>query len=46
MEKYSKIPNKMYKHSVQQNVQQTVHNNYVTLLIKQFVFTKLVESLN
>ena len=31
----------MYKDLVQQKVQ----NNYVTLLIKQFVFTKLVESL-
>ena len=39
----------MYKHSmqqkVQQKVQQTVHNNYVAPLIKQSVFTKLVESL-
>ena len=31
----------MYKNLVQQKVQ----NNYVTLLIKQFVFTELVESL-
>ena len=30
---------------VQQNVQQKLHNNHVALLIKQFVFTKLVESL-
>ena len=26
-------------------MQQKMHNNYVALLIKQFVFTKLVESL-
>ena len=53
MEKYKIISSKMYKHLVQQkvqqkaqqNVQQKVHNNYVALLIKQFVFTKLVESL-
>ena len=31
---------------MQQIVQQIVRNNYVSLLIKQFVFTKLVESLN
>ena len=31
----------MYKHLVQQKVQ----NNYVALLIKQFVFTKLVDYL-
>ena len=30
---------------VQQKVQQKVHNNYVALLIKQFVLTRLVESL-
>ena len=41
MEKYNKISSKMYKHLVQQKV----HNNYVSLLIKQFVFTKLVETL-
>ena len=39
----------MYKHLVQQTVhqkvQQNVHNNCVALLIKQFVFTKFVESL-
>ena len=29
---------------VQQKVQQKVHNNYVAPLIKQFVFTNLVES--
>ena len=29
---------------VQQKVEQKVHNNYVALLIKQFVFPKLVES--
>ena len=49
MEKYNKISSKMYKHLVQQIVQQKlqqkVHNNYVAPLIKQFVFTKLVESL-
>ena len=45
-EKYNKILSKMYKHLVQQTVQQKVHNNYVALLIKQFVFTKLVDSFN
>ena len=30
---------------VKQKVKQEVYNNYVALLIKQFVFTKLVESL-
>ena len=53
MEKYNKILSKRYKHlgqqtvqqKVQQKMQQKVHNNYVALLIKQFVFTKLVESL-
>ena len=39
----------MYKHLVQQivqrKVQQNVHHNFVALLIKRFVFTKLVESL-
>ena len=29
----------------QQKAQQKMHNNYVALLIKQFVFTKLGESL-
>ena len=51
--KYKKIPSKMYKQLVQQIVQQKVqqkgqqkvHNIYVALLIKQFVFTKLMESL-
>ena len=46
MEKYNKISSKMYKHLVQQimqqKVQQKVHNNYIALLIKQFVFTKLI----
>ena len=54
MEKYNKISSKMYKYlvqqivqqKVQQKAQQKVHNNYVALLIKQFVFTKSVESLN
>ena len=48
----------MYKHLVQQIVQQKeqqklqqklqqkVHNNYVALLIKQFVCTRLLESLH
>ena len=43
----------MYKQFVQQTVQQNmqqkmqrkVHNGYVALLIKQFLFTKLVKSL-
>ena len=43
--KYNKISSKMYKQLLQQIVQQKVHNNYVALLIKQFVFNKLVESL-
>ena len=38
----------MYKQKVQQKVkqkvQQKVRNSYVALLMKQFVFTKLVES--
>ena len=38
MEKYNKILSKMYKHLVQQTVQQKAHNNYVALLLKQFVF--------
>ena len=58
MEKYNKISSKMYKYLVQQIVQQKVQqkaqqkaqqkvrNNYVALLIKQFVFTRSVESLN
>ena len=45
MEKYNKISSKMYKNLVQQKVQEKMHNNYVVPLIKQFVFTKLVESL-
>ena len=43
MEKYNKISGKMYKHSVQQKVKQKVHNDYVALSIKQFMFAKLVE---
>ena len=35
----------MSEHLVQQKVRQKVHNNHLTLLIKRFVFTKLVESL-
>ena len=58
MEKYSKISSQMYKclvqqivkqkvqQKAQQRVPQKVHNNYVALLIKQFVFTKFVESLH
>ena len=49
MEKYYKIYSKMYKHLVQQIVQQKVQqkelNNYIALLIKESVFTKLVKSL-
>ena len=49
MEKYNKISSEMYRHLVQekvkQKVQQKVHNNHLSLLIKQFVFIKLVESL-
>ena len=45
MEKYNKISSKMYKNLVQQKVQQKMHNKYVAPLIKQFVFTRLVESL-
>ena len=49
MEKH-KILSKMYKglvqrivqQKVQQKLQQKVHNNYVTHLVKRFVFTKLV----
>ena len=49
MVKFNKISSKIYKHLVQQEaqqkVQQKVNKKYVALLIKQFVFTKLVESL-
>ena len=49
MEKCNKISSKMYKHLIQQKVQQKVQqkmrNNYVSLLIKRFLFVKLVESL-
>ena len=49
MQKYNKISSKMCKHLkqqiVQQQVQEKVHNNYVALLIKQFFFAKLDESL-
>ena len=52
MEKYNKILGKMYlkqlivqKKVKKKKVQQKVHNSYIALLIKQFVFTKLVESL-
>ena len=41
----NKIPSKIYKQLVQQKGQEKVHNNYAALLIKQFVFNKLVESL-
>ena len=40
-----KNSNKMDKQIVQQKAQPKMHNNYVALLIKWFVFTKLVESL-
>ena len=46
LEKYNKISSKIYEHlmqqTVQQKVQRKVRNNYVALLIKQFVFSKLV----
>ena len=53
MGKYNETLSKMCKHlvqqkvqeRVQQKVQQKVRNNYVVLLIKLFVFTKLLESL-
>ena len=53
MEKYNKISSKMYKQLVQQKaqqktqqkVQQKVHSSYAALLIKRFLFTKLVEYL-
>ena len=45
-EQYTKSSGKMYKHIVQQiveeNVQQKERNSYVALLIKKFVITKLV----
>ena len=45
MKKYNKISRKMYKHLVQQKVQQNVkqevkqkvYNNYVALLMEQFL---------
>ena len=40
MEKNYQISTKIYKHLEQQKVQ----NNYVALLMKRFVFTKLFES--
>ena len=46
MKKYNNISSKMYKHLIQQKVQQKVQqkmrNNYVSLLIKRFLFVKLV----
>ena len=42
---YNKISNEMYKHLVEQKMQQKVYNNYVALLIKQFAFIKYVEFL-
>ena len=49
MKKYNKISSKIYKNLVrqivQQKVQQKMYINYVALLIKRFVFTKLAESL-
>ena len=54
MEKYNKILSKMYKYLVQQIVQQKMqsklqqkmHNNYVAHLIKRFLFTVSVNSLD
>ena len=53
MEKYSQLSSNMYKQKckqkcykkMQQKVQQKVQNTYAALLIKRFVFTKLVEFL-
>ena len=52
MEKYNKTLSRIYKHLLQQTVQQKVQqkiqqkvHSYVALLMKQFMFTKLVESL-
>ena len=42
---YKRVVQQKAQQKVQQNVQQKLHNNHVALLIKQFVFTKLVESL-
>ena len=46
MEKYNKISSKMYNYLMQQKMQQKVDKkcNYVALLIRRFVFSKLVES--
>ena len=42
---YKRVVQQKAQQKVQQNVQQKLHNNHIALLIKQFVFTKLVESL-
>ena len=41
---YKDLVQQIVQQQVQQKVQQKVHNNYVAPLIKQFVFTNLVES--
>ena len=45
MEKYNKISSKMYNYLMQQKMQQKVDKkcNYAALLIRRFVFSKLVE---
>ena len=43
---YKYLEQQIVQQKVQQKAQQKVHNNYVALLIKQFVFTQSVESLN
>ena len=43
-EKYNKISSKMYKHLVQQKVQEGVHNDFVALFIKLFMFNKVRNS--
>ena len=42
MEQHSTISSEIYKYLGQQKVQQKVHNIYVALFIKWFVFNKLV----
>ena len=45
MEKYNKISSKMYNYLMQQKMQQKADKkcNYAALLIRRFVFSKLVE---
>ena len=43
-EKYSKISSKMYKHLVQQKVQEGVHNDFAALFIKLFMLNKVRNS--